>query len=204
AKLLPSPKKIGRREHHAALAYAEVPDFMRRLRQHDEIEARALEFLILTAGRAGEVVGASWDEIERADDGWTWTGPAGRMEARKPQRIALARSARAVLERTPPTQCQGPIFPNVSGHMLWLFLRTLTDKTTVHGFRSSFRDWAAEQTNFPREVAELALAHRVGDAVERAYQRGDLLRKRRALGEAWAKYCTSAPAATGKVTPIRA
>jgi integrase len=115
----------------------------------------------------------------------------------------LSRAARAVLERTPRDKRHRRIFPGVSGHRLWKFLRTLTDATTVHGFRSSFRDWAAERTNFAREAAELALAHRVGDDVEEAYLRGELLAKRRQLAEAWARYCASIPAPDINVAPIR-
>jgi integrase len=200
--LLPSRKKLARVKHHAALPYRDMPAFMQRLRQHDDVEARALEFLILTAARAGEVVGAEWSEIDQAE-GWTWVVPATRMKARREHRVPLSRAARAVLDKTPFERRKGPIFPAVSGHMLWKFLRELTDAATVHGLRSSFRDWAAEQTNFPREVAELALAHRVGDDVEHAYRRGDLLPKRRQLAEAWARYCESVPAAeTSKVAPI--
>jgi integrase len=203
--LLPSRKKLARVRHHAALPYRDVPAFMRKLRQHDDVEARALEFLILTAARAGEVVGADWNEIDQDDrDGWTWIIPPERMKARREHRVPLSRAARAVLEKT-LSERRGPLFPAVSGHMLWKFLRVLTPAATVHGFRSSFRDWAAEATNFSREVAELALAHRVGDDVERAYRRGDLLAKRRQLADAWGRHCASEPAAkTSKVASIGA
>jgi integrase len=204
SSLLPARKKLARVKHHAALPYREMPEFMRELRRRDDIKARMLEFLILTAARAGEVVGADWSEIEQDRDGWTWIVPAERMKARREHRVPLAKAARAVLEQTPQEHRHGPIFPAVSGHMLWKFLRELTADTTVHGFRSAFRDWTAEQTNFAREVAELALAHRVGDDVEAAYRRGDLLRKRRQLADAWAKYCASVPAKAAEVTPIRA
>jgi integrase len=202
--LLPARRKRQRVKHHAALPYADLPGFLRRLREPDDIEARALEFLILTAARANEVAAADWREIKTDRNGWTWVVPPERIKARRPHRVALAAAARAILERTPRERRHGPIFPGVSGHMLWKRCRALTETATVHGFRSSFRDWAAEQTNFPREVAELALAHRVADEVEAAYQRSDLLAKRRQLAEAWARYCTSAPRQPAEVTPIQA
>jgi integrase len=201
--LLPARKKLARVKHHAALPYRAVPVFLQRLRERDDIEARALEFLILTVARAGEVVGATWDEICQDDHDWTWAVPPQRMKARREHRVPLSKAARAVLEKTPGERRHGLIFPAVSGHMLWKYIRTLTDASTVHGLRSSFRDWAAEQTNFPREIAELALAHRVGDDIERAYRRTDLLQKRRQLAEAWARYCTSVPGKAAEVTPIR-
>ena len=202
--LLPARKKLARVKHHAALPYRDVPAFLQRLRERDDVEARALEFLILTAGRSNEIVGASWGEVSQDDrDGWTWVVPAERMKARREHRVPLSKAARAVLEKTPPERRHGLIFPAVSSHMLWKYLRALTDTVTVHGFRSSFRDWAAERTNFAREIAELALAHRVGDDIERAYRRTDLLQKRRQLGEAWARYCTSVPGKAAEVTPIR-
>jgi integrase len=200
--LLPARKKRERVRHHTALPYRNVPAFMGELRQRDEIEARALEFLILTAARAGEVCKADWREIEQDQDGWSWRRPAAHMKARKEHRVPLAKPSVALLEKR--EQRHGRIFPGVIGHMVWAFLRELNDTATVHGFRSSFRDWAAEMTNFPREAAEIALAHRVGDDTEEAYRRGDLLKKRRALAEAWARYCASTPSSAATVTPIRA
>jgi integrase len=202
--LLPARKKLARRKHHAALPYQDVPTFLRRLCEPDDVEARAMEFLILTAARANEVVGADWREIEADRNGWTWIVPPEKIKGRRPHRVPLAAAARAILEKTPRERRHGPIFPGVSGHMLWKRTRALTNVATVHGFRSSFRDWVAEQTNFPREIAELALAHRVADEVEAAYQRSDLLQKRRQLAEAWGRYCTSVPSKTAEVTPIRA
>ena len=133
------------------------------------------------------------DSIE-AGGTWTWTAPAARMKMRRPHRVPLSKAARAVLEQAPSDRRQGPIFPAVTVHKLWKFLRALTADATVHGLRSSFRDWAAEQTSSAREIAEMALAHRVGDDTEEAYRRTDLLKKRRALMEAWARHCTGAPA----------
>jgi integrase len=202
--LLPARNKLRGVKHHAALPYAELPAFLWRLREPDDVEAHALELLILTAARADEVVGADWAEIIAERAGWTWLIPGPRMKGRRPHRVALSTAARAILEKTPGERRHGRIFPEVSGHMLWKRLRTLTEAATVHGFRSSFRDWAAEQTNFPREVAELALAHRVGEKVERAYQRSDLLQKRRQLAEAWARYCNSVSRQPAEVVPIQA
>ena len=201
--LLPARKHRERVKHHAALPYFGVPAFMRELRAHEEIEARALEFVILTCARVNEVVAADWSQVVQDRDGWLWVVPPEQIKGRREHRVPLSKAARAVLERTQREHRHGRIFPGVSGHMIWKFLRELTDTATVHGFRSSFRDWAAEQTNFAREVAELALAHRVGDDVEHAYRRGDLLPKRRQLAEAWARYCESVPATeTSKVAPI--
>ena len=194
--LLPARKKLARVKHHAALPYRELPAFMRRLRERDDVEARALEFVILTAARAGEAVAADWSEIDWADGG-TWIVPPERMKARREHRVPLSKAARAVLERTPRERRQGYLFPNAarSGKPvtvigLWRLTQELTGgAATTHGFRATFRDWVAEQTAFAREVAELALAHRVGDDTEQAYLRGDLLKKRRQLMEIWAKYC---------------
>jgi integrase len=202
--LLPARRKRERVRHHPALAYTELPAFLRRLREGDDTEAHALEFLILTAARANEIVTADWREIRSDRDGWTWVVPPEKIKARREHRVALAAAACAILERTPHERRHGLIFPGVSGHMLWKRCRALTGTATVHGMRSAFRDWAAECTSFPREVAELALAHRVADEVESAYQRSDLLAKRRQLSEAWARYCTSPPRRPAEVTPIRA
>jgi integrase len=189
--ILPGRKKLASVKHHAALPYRELSDFMPRLRVRDEIEARALEFVILTVVRAGELVGANWSEIAiEPGDVWTWTIPASRMKMRRKHRVPLSEAARAALEQGATGRRQGPIFPGVTGHRLWKFLRALTADATVHGFRSTFRDWAAEQTTTPREIAEMALAHRVGDDTEEAYRRTDLLNKRRALMEAWGSFCT--------------
>jgi integrase len=201
--LLPARKKLARVKHHAALPYRELPAFMCRLRERGDVEARALEFAILTAARAGEAAAADWSEIDWADGG-TWIVPPEHMKARREHRVPLSKAARAVLERTQPERPQGYLFPNATRRDkpvtvigLWRLTQELTGgAATTHGFRATFRDWAAEQTAFAREVAELALAHRVGDDTEQAYLRGDLLKKRRQLMEAWARYCTSAPAAS--------
>jgi integrase len=168
--------------------------FMQTLRTQEGIAARALEFVILTASRTGEAINASWREIDLAAK--TWLIPAVRMKSHREHRVPL--SDRAVqLLKTLSEQRQGDyVFPGMkvgkplsNMAMLQLLERMGRDDLTVHGFRSTFRDWTAERTNFPREVCEMALAHVVGDQVEAAYRRGDLFEKRRQLMEAWAKFC---------------
>lgn len=201
-KLLPKLSKAkrvvreaaGRDEHLAALPYSQVAEFLAALRQQDGGAAAALEFAILTAARTGEVLGACWDEIDLAER--LWTVPARRMKAAKEHRVPLSDAAVAVLKKMQEIRQSDFVFPggrigrplsNMS--MLMLLRRMGRDDLTIHGFRSSFRDWAAERTNFPAEVAEMALAHAVGDKVEAAYRRGDLFQKRRQLAEAWARFC---------------
>jgi integrase len=194
--LLPKRQKLSR-GHHAALPYEQLPDFMGALRGREAVAASALEFLILTAARTGEVLGATWAEIDLKAK--VWTVPAGRMKAGREHRVPLSVRAIKVLEAVKPLAigrepARLPVFPSqeagkpLSSMALAMLLRRMDVKTTVHGFRSSFRDWAGEASNFPREVAEAALAHTVGDATERAYRRGDALEKRRKLMEAWAGY----------------
>jgi integrase len=191
--VLPAPIKLGR-GHHAAMPYADVPAFMERLRVLTGISSRALEFLILTAGRSGEIREARWEEVDL--DTAVWSIPAGRMKAGREHRVPLVPRAVEILKGMQRLQVSEYIFPGQSpGRPLslmafeMLLRRLKTDAYTVHGFRSSFRDWAGDQTDYPREVAEAALAHSVGDATERAYRRGDALAKRRALMEAWAAHC---------------
>jgi len=213
--LLPRPSKAkaaarrenGRQEHHAALPYAELPDFLVALRQQEGIAARALEFAILTAARTGEVIGARWDEIDMAER--LWTVPADRMKAGKEHRVPLSGVALAIVHQMAAIRSGDHIFPGakagrpLSQMALLMTLRRMgRGDLTVHGFRSSFSDWCAERTAFPAEVREMALAHTVSDKVEAAYRRGDLFRKRRQLAEAWAKYGTAPPAA-GDVVPMR-
>jgi integrase len=207
--LLPKKSKVRRVEHHAALPYPELGVFMAELRQQEGVAARALELAILTATRTGEVLGAKWGEINIAER--LWTIPAERMKAGKEHRVPLSDAAMAILEHMKAVRSSGDyVFPgrlrgralsNMS--MLVIIRRMGRGGLTTHGFRSSFRDWAAERTAFPAEVAEMALAHTVADAVERAYRRGDLFEKRRQLAEAWAAFCAAAPIA-GEVVPIRA
>jgi integrase len=204
--LLPKKSKVRRVEHHAALPYAEIAAFVAELRQQDGVAARALEFAILTAARTGEVIGAKWDEIDLGER--FWTVPAERMKGGKEHRVPLSDAALVALEEMRKVRQGEFVFPGRAGRpisnmaMLMLLRRMGHVELTTHGFRSSFRDWAAERTTFPAEVAEMALAHTVGDKVEAAYRRGDLFQKRRQLAEAWAKFCAVAPA-SGQVVLIR-
>lgn len=195
---LPKRDKVRRVEHLAAVPYAEVPAFMALLRAVESTAARALEFTILTGARTGEVIGARWPEIDPV--GRLWTIPAARMKAGREHRVPLSRAAMAAL----PTQeeaVNGRVFDIAEQGMLRL-VRSLAPGKTVHGFRSAFSDWAAEATNFPAEVREMALAHAVGSKVEAAYRRGDLFQKRRELAEAWAQHC--AGGAGAEVVVLRA
>jgi integrase len=205
--LLPKKTKVHRVEHHAALPYAEMADFTDQLRQQEGIAARALEFAILTAARTGEVLGARWEEINIAER--LWTVPAERMKAGKEHRVPLADAALAIIEEMSTIRQGEFLFPGGKSKrplsnmaMLMVLRRMGRADLTAHGFRSSFRDWAAERTTFPAEVAEMALAHTVSDKVEAAYRRGDLFEKRRRLAEAWAKFCSTPPPA-GRVVSLR-
>jgi integrase len=213
--LLPNKTKVRAVEHHAALAYNEIAGFMSELHQLESgptvyVAARALEFAILTAARTGEVLGAKWSEISATER--LWTIPAARMKARKEHRVPLSDAAFAIVTAMAAIRVDDWVFPSVrKGHPLsgMAFLRVLQEmgyagRVTAHGFRSTFRDWAAELTSFPAEVAEMALAHAVGDKVEAAYRRGDLFQKRRQLAEAWAKFCATEPPPTGEIIPINA
>ena len=197
-KLLPARSKVRSVEHHAALPYAELPSFLVSLREQGGVAARALEFAVLTAARTGEVIGARWDEIDLLEK--TWTVPAARMKAGREHRVPISERALAILEELPPLRAaeDGFVFPGATfgrplSNMAFLMLlrRMGRHDVTGHGFRSSFRDWAAERTNFPSEVVEMALAHLVGSKVEAAYRRGDLFEKRRRLMAAWATFCTA-------------
>ncbi|MDA1101494.1 MAG: integrase arm-type DNA-binding domain-containing protein [Proteobacteria bacterium] len=197
--LLPSQSKVRRVQHFKAMAYTEIPGFFRDLRQRDAVSACAMSFSILTAARSGEVRGVTWDEIDM--DQAIWTIPEERTKSGRPHRIPLSSEALAVLNSMKAIQVDGEehVFPGrrpgrqMSENTMRKFLQNDMQREglTVHGFRSTFRDWAAEQSNFPREVAEAALAHALKDKTEAAYQRGDLLEKRRDLMEAWANYCSS-------------
>ncbi len=203
--LLPKRQKLTR-GHHAALPYADVPAFVAKLRTRKAVAALALEFAILTAARSGEVLGARWPEIDF--DARVWTIPAKRMKSGREHRVPLSESALAILEKFGEARVSEFIFPGqgagrpLSEMVLRRMLRRDADVVTVHGFRSSFRDWAGNETHFPRELAEAALAHVVGDKAEQAYRRSDALEKRRALMEAWAQWCEPREAADN-VTPLR-
>lgn len=203
--VLPQPSKIAPRQHHPALPYDQMSEFLGKLREHEGISVLCLEFVILTASRSGEARKATWDEIdlERA----VWVVPASRMKAHKEHRVPLSATALAVLEKA-KALCQGDyVFPGVrsgkpmSDMSLTMLLRRMHPGITVHGFRSSFRDWAAEVTHYPGEMAEMALAHAVGNKVEAAYRRGDMFEKRRQMMADWATWCE--PKKTGKVLPIQ-
>lgn len=179
--------------HHAAMPFEDVPSFMSRLREREAIAALALEFAILTAGRTSEVLEARWSEIDVAAK--VWTIPAERMKAGREHRVPLVDRALEVLELAVKVRDSEYVFPGqkrgrpLSNMAMSMLMRRLDAETyTVHGFRSSFRDWAGDQTSFPRELAEAALAHVIGDETERAYRRSDALMKRRRLMEAWASY----------------
>ncbi len=192
--VLPRRHKLTR-GHHKAMPFDEVPQFVDRLCGMEGVAPRALEFLILTAGRTGEVLGAKWEEIDLVNR--TWTVPRTRMKAGREHRVPLTDRALAILADLQEIQSCEYVFPGLkrgrplSNMALEAVLRRMKVEATVHGFRSAFRDWAGERTHFPREIAEAALAHLVGDAVERAYRRGDALEKRRELMDAWATHCTS-------------
>jgi integrase len=176
------------RGHHAAMPYKDVPAFVATLRNAATVQATALEFLILTAARSGEVLGARWSEIDL--DARVWTIPGVRMKSGREHRVPLSARAVEILGKLAETRCSGFVFPGRHGHLTRSPVAELVpDRATIHGFRSSFRDWCGEETNFPRDLAEGALAHVSGDATERAYRRGDALEKRRALMELWAAFC---------------
>jgi integrase len=207
-KVLPSPGKIKKVEHHAALPYAELPAFMAALGEREGSAAVALAFTILTAARTGEVIGARWSEVDLKTA--IWTVPAGRMKASREHRVPLTPAALDLLKALPTADGNDFIFigPNLNGlsnaAMSALLDRMGRADLTVHGFRSTFRDWAAETTAFPGDVIEMSLAHTIKNKTEAAYRRGDLLDKRRKLMEAWAKFATAPPvAAKAKVVPMR-
>ena len=183
--VLPKRSKVQKVINHSALPYTRLPLFMTALRQQSEIGARAAELMILTATRTSEVRFAAWSEIDL--DGRLWIIPAARMKAERDHRVPLAGPAIALLSQLPREVER--VFPGLGQHAILKALKRVNSELTAHGFRSTFRDWCAEQTIFPSEVAEMALAHAVGDKVEAAYRRGDLFEKRRQLAEAWAHYC---------------
>ena len=195
-KLLPKPSKVGKRRHHEAMPYADVPAFMARLAERDGAARRALRFTILTAARTGEVTGAEWSEFDLAAA--VWTIPAERMKGGREHQVPLTPAAMAILRTLPRDR---PPFALSENAMLYLVQKAppkgLGLPFTVHGFRSSFRDWAAETTEFPNELVEMALAHAIRNKTEAAYRRGNLLERRRRLMEEWAGYLgqqRSAPA----------
>ena len=205
AQILPARARLSR-GHHKAIPYEEIPAFVRALHTRKAVAALALEFTILTAARSGEVIGARWSEVDLAKA--IWTVPAERMKAAKEHRVPVSPRAVAILESLKPLGSEW-LFPGakggkLSGMAMTMLMRRMKVDATVHGFRSGFRDWAAECTGYAHEVAEMALAHTIENKVERAYRRGDLFDKRRRLMDDWATYCASDGAAGAKVVPIRA
>lgn len=191
--LLPAKSKVAKVEHHTALPFAEVSAFMETLRAQAGHAARALEFTILTAARTSEVIEATWKEVDL--EAAVWTVPADRMKAKKEHRVPLCAKAVALLRSISAGGADTPLFegqragrPLSNMAMLKMLERMGRKDLTVHGFRSTFRDWAAESTAYPNEVVEMALAHTVANKVEAAYRRGDLFEKRRALMEDWGQH----------------
>ena len=192
--ILPKRSKVRKVQHHAALPYDQIGAFIGELRKQEGVAARCLEFVILTAARTGEAIGAQWPEIDF--DKKVWTVPAERMKTGKPHRVPLSDRVVAILKPLPREKDSPWVFiggktgmPLSNMALLQTLRRMGRDDLTTHGFRSTFRDWCAETTNFPHELAEMALAHAVADKVEAAYRRGDMFEKRRQLAKAWATYC---------------
>ena len=205
-KLLPKPSKVNNREHHAALPVGDVAAFMMQLRAAEGMGARALEFVILTAARSGEVRGATWAEIDM--EAKVWVVPGSRMKAGKEHRVPLSDVAVEMLKMQPRSAGTELLFPaprggQLSDMTLTAVLRRMNVPAVPHGFRSTFRDWAAERSNYPRDVAEMALAHAIGDKVEAAYRRGDLFQKRALMMADWAVFLARVEA-KGKVIELQA
>jgi integrase len=194
-QLLPKRQRLTR-GHHAAMHYIDIPAFMPKLQVRQSTAALALEFAILTAARSGEVLGARWEEFD-LDQG-VWTVPAGRMKGARQHRVPLSRPAVKILKAMQECRNGDFVFPGQKPNtplsvmaMQMVLRRMRVEDVTVHGFRSAFRDWAAECTNYPNEVCEAALAHVIENKAEAAYRRGDLFNKRRRLMETWAAYCAA-------------
>ena len=204
--LLARPSKVRAVKHYSSLPYAEIGKFIVLLREREGASARALEFIILTAARAGEVVGMRWAEVDLVAKAWVI--PASRMKAGREHRVPLNMAAVALLERIHQNRENDFVFPGqrragLSHTALDRLLRyRMKSGVCTHGFRATFRTWAAERTSFQRETIEAALAHVVGDETERAYQRGDMFEKRRHLMDAWARYIDQEPA-SAEVVPLR-
>ena len=209
--LLPARAKVAMVQHHPALPWREIGAFVAALRAQEGVSALALRFVILTACRTGEAIGARWSEIDLTNA--VWTIPAERMKAGREHRVPLSDAVLGVLREAATlrtdTSAEAPVFPGAkagkplsSMALLMLLRRMERPDLTAHGFRSTFRDWCGESTNHPREVAEAALAHSLKDKVEAAYQRGDMMEKRRRLMADWAGFCAQREMG-GDVVPIR-
>jgi integrase len=201
----PASGKVRRVKHHAAVPIDAMPAVYARLRESDRLAALALRFVILTASRASEGLGATWQEIDL--DEAVWTIPAARMKAGREHRVPLSREAVTIIRKLGELRTGMHVFPGRDvgrplslNPLFWALRAAGGGEATVHGFRSTFRDWAAERTNISREVAEMALAHTIGDKVEAAYRRGDLMKKRAAMMQAWANFVRTMPA--DNVVPI--
>jgi len=206
-KLLSKRQKIAQR-HLAAMPYSDVPGFMEWLRGREGVAARALEFCILAAARTAETLGARWNEIDLAAK--VWTVPPERMKAGREHRVPLSARSLEILADMQSIRTSDYVFPGLKrgrplsvNALKQVLVRGKVENVTVHGYRSSFRDWVDECTSFPGALAEAALAHTVGDETERAYRRGDALEKRRKLMEAWAGFL-GAPKRSADVVPMRA
>ena len=212
-KLLPARSRVRQVRHLAALPYYDLPLFIANLRRRDAFAARGLEFLILTAARTGEVIGARWSEIDLLDK--TWTVPGNRMKAHREHRVPLSARGLAILQDMQTARQSdggnayvfpGPRAGKPLSNMAFLMLlrRMELDDLTVHGFRATFKTWASERTSFQNEIVEAALAHVIGDKVEQAYRRGDMFEKRRRLMQQWATFCAAAPTRQdGNITALR-
>lgn len=205
---LAKPNKVAKVTHHAALPYSEIGAFMVELRKREGLGARGLEFAILTAARSGEVRGATWDEIDMVNR--LWVIPAARMKMEREHRVPLSDAAVVLLKNLSRVDGEVLVFPSskpkrpMSDMTLTAVLRRMgRGDLTAHGFRSTFRDWAAESTNYPSDMAEMALAHSIGDKVEAAYRRGDMLKKRFRMMNDWARYCAKVAKRDGVVVPIQ-
>lgn len=204
--VLPKPTKLKKVKHHAALSWREINGFMSDLRDREGTAARALEFLILTAARSGEVRGATWDEINFIAG--TWTVPAERMKAGRDHIVPLTCDSLELLKTLPKQEGTDLLFPAPRGGMLSdmalsAVMKRMKVDATPHGFRSTFRDWASETTSYPHDVCEMALAHTINSAVERAYRRGDLLEKRKRLMADWDAFINKPSQRNAEVVAIR-
>lgn len=203
AQILPARSRLIR-GHHKAMPYADIPAFLTHLRAKQAVAALALEFTILTAARTGEVIGATWDEFDLGKA--VWAIPATRMKAGREHRVPLSDRAVEILRSLKPLS-QHHVFvgkkAKMSGMAMAMLMRRMGINATVHGFRSAFRDWAAECTGYPHEVCEMALAHAIENKAEAAYRRGDLFEKRRRLMDDWSSFCSGAAIAGATITPIR-
>jgi integrase len=206
--ILPQPSKVKKVRHHPSLPYDELPAFMSELRANKFISARALEFMILTAARTGEIIGGTWDEVDFTKD--TWTIPAERMKAGKEHKVPLPERVLALFDELPREDGNPYLFIGgktgqpLSNMAMLELMKGMRPGYVPHGFRSTFRTWVAERTNYPNIVCELALGHTQSEKLMQAYQRGDLFEKRRRLMLEWEKFCSSPAPTSGTVVSLRA